>query len=610
MYFRYLFSFAFCWLLSYTVIGQNDSIVSLHEVIISDYHLKDFSNTQRVVVLPDSIIRNNPVSLVSLLRLNSSIYFKENGLGMVTSPSFRGTTAQQTAVIWNGININSQLNGQTDFNTISTQGFDAISIRSGGGSVLYGSSAIGGSIHLTNEMSFNNSFSTTFQSAYGSYNTYATYYEMKAATKVISSSISFTRNGSDNDYEYIGKNKKNENGNYYNNSLNANIAFRLNSNNQLKLYSQLWDSERHFSGTIASPAKSKYDDFNTRNLLEWTSFFNGFTTSFKTAYLTEKYKYFENKHSDIFESSQVKTFISKYDIAYQFSPNIKLNLIADYTQNKGEGGSIQSETRNIYSISGLLKHRISEKLIYEASLRKESSDIFKSPLLFSLGTGYYFTKNYNVKLNISKNYRIPSFNDLFWQGSGNPNLKPESALQFDFGNEITFKNTKFHLSGYYSKITDMLRWLPGSSGVWRPENTDSVTIYGLETGLEWHKKTGNNHFIISGNYSYTLSENDQTGKQLIYVPFHKISASLAYSYKNWSVFYQYLFNGEVFTSSDNAYTLKEFSVSNLGINYNFHKIFPARLGFHIQNLTNNYYENVAARPMPGINYMINLTLNL
>jgi iron complex outermembrane receptor protein len=48
----------------------------------------------------------------------------ENGLGMVSSPSFRGPHCK--AVIWNGININSQLLGQTDFNTITTQDFNSI----------------------------------------------------------------------------------------------------------------------------------------------------------------------------------------------------------------------------------------------------------------------------------------------------------------------------------------------------------------------------------------------------------------------------------------------------------------------------------------------------
>ncbi|RYZ85542.1 MAG: hypothetical protein EOP06_16085 [Proteobacteria bacterium] len=89
-------------LLCQPVLAQQDSI-ALDEVTVSDAQLKRFSDTQHVQQLNDSVLRNNSRSLTTLLQFNSTGYFKENGLGSgVASPSFRGTTAQQTAVIWNG----------------------------------------------------------------------------------------------------------------------------------------------------------------------------------------------------------------------------------------------------------------------------------------------------------------------------------------------------------------------------------------------------------------------------------------------------------------------------------------------------------------------------
>ena len=105
------------------ILGQTDSIV-LKEVNVTDSQLKKFSNSKSILKINDSVIFKNRSSLTSLLNFNSTIYFKENGLGMVSSPSFRGTTAQQTAVIWNGININSQLNGLTDFNTLNSSNYN------------------------------------------------------------------------------------------------------------------------------------------------------------------------------------------------------------------------------------------------------------------------------------------------------------------------------------------------------------------------------------------------------------------------------------------------------------------------------------------------------
>ena len=68
--------------------AQQDSIIHLREVELSDTQLKNFSRAQNTTQLSDSVIQKNQASLTSLLRYNSVVYFKENGNGMVSSPSF------------------------------------------------------------------------------------------------------------------------------------------------------------------------------------------------------------------------------------------------------------------------------------------------------------------------------------------------------------------------------------------------------------------------------------------------------------------------------------------------------------------------------------------
>ncbi|HQV36540.1 MAG TPA: TonB-dependent receptor plug domain-containing protein, partial [Flavobacterium sp.] len=261
--------------------GQNDSIIRLNEVIVSDSQLKNFSKSQTVTILNDSILNKNQGSLTSLLSTNSTIYFKENGAGMVSSASFRGTTAQQTAVIWNGININSQLNGQTDFNTINPTDFTNISIRPGGGSVIYGSGAIGGSIHLNSELKFNTATSHLFRLNYGSFETYGSNYQLEIGKEKWAVQASISANSSKNDYEYIGYDKKNENGEFTNQSYNFSVGHKINDTNFIKFYSFLFNGERHFSGTITVNSDDKYLDFNTRNMLEWILFKNKYTSKVK-----------------------------------------------------------------------------------------------------------------------------------------------------------------------------------------------------------------------------------------------------------------------------------------------------------------------------------------
>ncbi len=587
------------------ICAQKDSITILENVVVSDNQLKKFSNSQSVLKINDSIIHKNQASLTSLLSFNSTIYFKENGLGMVSSPSFRGTTAQQTAVIWNGININSQLNGQTDFNLIATKNFENIAVRAGGGSVIYGSSAIGGSVHLNNELNFKNQFQNEIQTSFGSFSTLGLAYKMVVSSEKLSSNFSFSRNSSKNDYPYLNYDLKNQNGEFYNTSYNFNFGYKLNNFNFIKTYNQVFDSNRNLSGTLAADSKNNYQDFTSRNLAEWISFQNKFTSTLKVAFLSENYKYFEDKNSEIFSFGKSETFISRYDLNYKLNSKITFNSIIDFTQSKGYGSDIEENKRKVFSGLLLLKHQVFAKFLYELGIRKETTSNYQSPILFSLGTNYVPFSFYKIKANVSRNFRVPTFNDLYWQGLGNSSLKPESSFQVEIGNEISFKNLSFSITGYQIKLTDMIQWSPNSSGIWTPKNIKNVTSNGIETNLNFDKKYKKHHLILNANYGYTVSKDEKESLQLIYVPYHKTTFSTSYSFKNFGLFYQFLYNGKVFTSSDNENSLKSYKVSNAGIDFQIGTKKTLKIGFQINNLLNENYQSVLVRPMPGRNFNLN-----
>jgi len=195
-------------------VAQDTPTIILDEVVLSDARVQQFSEGIKVRVLSDSVLVRSKPLLTDALLYNSSIYFRENGYGMVSSASFRGTGAQQTAVIWNGVNINSQLTGQTDFNTIIAQGFDQITIRSGGGSSQYGSGAIGGSIHLNNRLPFNQKGTHEVALGYGSFDTRSLRYKTTSGTENFSVNFGVNYLASDNDYKYLDTDRKNENGEF------------------------------------------------------------------------------------------------------------------------------------------------------------------------------------------------------------------------------------------------------------------------------------------------------------------------------------------------------------------------------------------------------------
>ncbi|MBU2902407.1 TonB-dependent receptor plug domain-containing protein [Maribacter dokdonensis] len=590
--------------------AQRDSILKLDEVVVSDSRVKQYAEGYKVTVLQDSIIQCTNGSLTSLLAFNSNIYFKENGFGMVSSPAFRGTNASHTAVIWNGININSQLNGQIDFNTINPFNYNSISIRSGGGSVQYGSGAIGGSIHLNSDLLFKEHFDNQVSIGYGSYKTKKINFNQSYGSRLMSYSLGVNYNASDNNYKYLNTGEENKNGEFNNLNLNWNIGYVLSENQILKLYHQTFISDRNLSGNLVVLGRSKYKDNQYRTQLEWGSYGPKAISKIKLAYLQEEYKYFENKDAAIYSFGKVSNFLARYSLDYKLSKFFRLNSFLEYNNYKGAGDSFGSPKRDDFSATALLKHIISSTIAYNLSVRQDFSSDFSSPLVFSFDGSYSLTDNYQVKINASKNFRTPTFNDLYWQPGGNLELVPEKSYQLDFGNVLNIGAVSMQYNGYYISTKDMIKWLPNNEGVWSPINIDDVEIYGAEAKIEANYSLGKNQELgIKTNYAYTVSEDKSTNEQLIYVPFHTANGSLEYRIADLNLFYQHLYNGSV---SIVGGKLKEYQVANLGATYTadiLKKDLKYTIGVTINNVFNSYYENVALRPMPNRNIQTQLILN-
>lgn len=594
--------------------AQKDSVTVLDEVILTDVRLLHFSNGNKVEVLTDSVLVRNGNSLTDLLQFNTGIYFKENGLGMLSSPSFRGTNASQTAVVWNGININSQLTGQIDFNTIVPRNYGSVSVRSGGGSVQFGSGAVGGSVHLNDVFRFKAKLDQELGVRYGSFETKNINYSISAGSEKIAFGLGLNYAASENDYKYLGTDKRNENGAFENVNLNTHFGYRLSDKQLLKFYHNTFLGNRDFSGTLTAPSNSNYQDINSRNLLEWNHFNEGNIHRIKMAYLYEKYKYFDNKERDDFSFGNTNTLIANYDFKKQFKNSI-LNTIVDYSNTAAMGSSIEDATRNALATTLLFTQNVGNSFTYGAHLRKEFVKDYKSPFIYALNANYNFSNYHKVYFNASKNYRIPTFNEIYWLGagsSGNANIQPESSWQAEFGQAYGQEKYTLEWTIYYISSDDLIQWRPDTQGVWSPVNISDASNYGLEISFDLTEKWGKHRLDWNNGYFYTKAIDNETNEILIYVPEHKITSNLIYGYGNWSFFFQLFYNGDVFITTDNSESLPAYTVSNLGLGRNFkikNKLSIDAL-VQINNLFNKNYQNVAFRPMPNRNINFQITLKL
>ncbi len=610
--YRYIW-IAVCCLLSTMSYAQLDSLQVLPEVVLSDVKLRDFSKGNAIQNINDSTITRSTNVLTQLLQQESVIYFRENGPGGVSSASLRGTSAAQTAVVWNGININSQLNGQTDFNTIATRNYDNLSVRTGGGSIPYGSGAIGGSVHLTNDIRFGDRFENDLILSYASFNTPSGHYKSTYATDnfYIDAGVDYRK--SDNDFEYLDTDQINENGEFENTNLNLNLGIKLAPKHLLKVYHNSYLGNRNFSGTLTAPSDDGFKDRNARSLVEWETLAKKYTSKLRVAHIFEQFEFFPSGlEADISTIGKANRFTANYDFTYRFSKKTSLKTIVDYTTIAGDGTNIDRSTRNIFSAVALWNHKLTDKFSYGAQARQEVTQNYDSPFLFGISAEYALAKAYTLSINASQNYRIPTFNDIYWRGAGavgNPDLLPETTNQIEVGHRVNLKNLEVGLQTYYSEVQDLIIWLPNGQGIWSPINVNATEHYGAELQAQYRYSFNKHTLSARGNYAYTQATNKETGDQLIFVPEQKITGSLAYQFERWNAYYQFSYTDEVFTTSDNTVTLADYAVSNLGIEYGLFnkKEYKLNLALRANNIFNKNYQTVAFRPNPGRNFLIQTT---
>ena len=129
----------------------SDSIAVMDSVRMFSHPHCMAHNGSRVIQLNEGNTLNE--------RLSFSPYFTKNyGPSGISTLGLRGTQASQTQIIWHGIPLNNPMLGETDLQTLTLNPTDHLTINQSGNSSIYGSGAVGGSLIIHNEPTFNTGF--------------------------------------------------------------------------------------------------------------------------------------------------------------------------------------------------------------------------------------------------------------------------------------------------------------------------------------------------------------------------------------------------------------------------------------------------------------------
>lgn len=589
----------------------------------------------------DIIASNQTHSMALLLQQNSQVFIKDYGPGSIATASFRGTTASHTQVLWNGVAINSPNQGQVDFNRLPVFFVDEAQLAYGARAAEQ-QGGFGGVVAINNKPQFNKGFILAAKQAIGSFNSFGSYLDISWSNAKVNIRTRIFRASSTNDFEYLNtapieaRKMKQQDADFLDRGFLQELNWQI-GNGMLSFASWNQWNDRNLPAIMTNIERGgnpeeRQDDRFHRSILKYKYYWNKASLEVKTAFFNERQYYFLRTTSNYNDFATVSLIDSRNEINY-----LENSLV--FTQKIGQHWQLLS-TVNISRQSVFSTNYEDEKLRNQLSVRLDAiytsekgnslqigahqDDVDGNSMIFSPHIIYsgllQFVDGLKFTTGISRNFRLPGLNDLYWYPGGNADLKAEQASQIDFALQFErhWSSTSVAINGgiFASDINDWIQWRPTAYRYWIPENISHVFARGAEISLTGKMVSGGFSHQLHFNYAYTRTtdesrvaqlENSQ-GRQLIYIPVHHANMMYKISFKNWDFQYILAFTGARNTSLNQeefygfklpAYTLHHFAVSKNWRNFD--------VEMRINNLLDKDYQAIKWRAMPGRNFAVALS---
>lgn len=616
-----------------TLKGVN--IIEKKDIKSFDYK-QNYTLGQRIQSM-DSLVMKlyQKENLAQLISQQSPTFIKTMGTNGLATLSLRGASSAQTSLLWNGVPIQNPALGTADISIINTALFDQISLQYGSSASLLGSGNVGGALLLNNKpMDYNQSKSHVYQLGYsiGSFKNHQLDAGIQLLRKKWKLDYKSFFQSQANDFYFDNNNEKvrldHAHLTAFGNTLNLQYKPKYHTLVSLSIWQQQYNREIP-AALFESFSSKNQEDRSLRTLLNYQRDWSQHQLFAKFSYNRERLQY-----DDTASKTSSDNIIQQYfqEIGYQYHTpynqpwqhQFLVSMPILYaTSDILQSDTTHSQWRPAVAISYALKD---ENKIFQFStqLRQEFWKNQAAPLLPGLGTQIQILKNEHWKLlalgNVQRTYRIPNLNELYYFPSGNINLKPEQGWSTDLGYNATYQinNWLFIQSStvYNRNIKDWIYWIGGA--IWTPHNIAGVHSRGLETDNQIRYLFNKAHSLkLQVKTAYNLSTvtasdmpgDNSIGMQIPYTPRYNYQFILTSQLQRITLQYQHSYTGYRFTTMDESQYLLPFNLANIQAMYSFDVLKKKTLlVFHINNLFNQRYEVVAARPTPLRNFKVSYTL--
>ncbi len=622
---------------------------SMEEVIVESSRIR--TSSQRFSLPTEQFLRNdltnaNSASLAGILTYANDIFVKDyGGTSALKTLSQRGMGTEHTLVLVNGLRVTSSQNGLIDLGIVPLTGVHHLEVVSGGGSSAFGSDAVAGVVNILT-MPRDRKPAIEAATAVGSFGYVNGSLSASAGTGPVFFRTFYEMEKSDDNYDFQFEDRngvhtlqrQNSDVTAWNAGVDA--SANLNADQELTLSFGAYDSERGVGGPVvsATPTSSarQQDD---RQLLQvgWKVRLSPATRAAVQAQGHRAYQRYRDPELNI-GGRIVDSYFTNLDmrvaptLSTSFSDDLLFAAGGEIARVQAIGNTMATDEVRISTgvfataDANLIRNAGPIGLtVLSAGLRYDGesggADAWSPQGGLVVSFQEFAAPEHRARLsltaNFSRNFRIPTFNELFYNGGGgigDPDLLPERSTNMDAGIRGSFHLFGHHeiqLSYFNIAMNNRIVWIAAGAGNVTPKNLRATRSDGIE--ISYRLAMLEESLLLNGNFSQVHSiktepdyPGDPTvGNQLIYVPEQKahLSLTVRHEWEGWmreaAIEGRYSFVGYRYYTEDNSSFLPSYSSVDL--------IARTRLGtlggtidikFEVNNALNKDYQVISGYPMP------------
>jgi len=595
----------------------------------ADEKLTVFSPGQKVVPLDSLTLRlYRQQSLAQLLYQQAPVFIKSYGFNGLATLNFRGSSAAQAQVLWNGVPLQNAALGIADVSLLPVAAVDRVNVVFGGSAALWGSGNVGGVVLLENDRpAFDSAGKYRLQASAGagSFGQYQGGLKIGYSGRRWQLGVNAFGQRAVNDFSYkdlYGAERNMPHSRLAGGGVILHGAFRAGVKDELRFSGWHQQYDRQIPPALFETVSAKeQQDQSTRLLLAWEHREQRTVWYAKSAWIQDDMHYEDplvlltsaNRSYQYFQEAGMRKQLPR-------GGNLTVFMPVQHAWMQQPGGVRRAQTRAALA-SALQQKLFRQRLSAAASLRAEM--IGRTGILLP-GANAAFTATdwLELRANVQRTYRAPTLNEWYYTPGGNDRLRPERGWAEEAGYTLHLRRSgRLQISHdatvFNRDIKDWILWLGGA--IWTPHNIAVVGSRGAEAAYrltwrtgrwQWHHNVQAS-FIQAATRSSYLANDGSIGRQIPYTPRWQWQANAGFSIGNLYANYNHTYSGYRYITTDESQLIPSFHTGNIQLLYTFAaKAHTIQLTFQCNNISDKRYEVVAGRPMPGRNWLGGMSLLL